>query len=181
MDRAKRSSSAERLLTPLSRIQIGGALSFSRGEVMKALDRTGLSAAVLAGLALAVATTLSAQSAGPAAGSPQANAPTAQTSAQAGSGTQSTPAAQPPAAQPAPGTTPVGGDSPAPAKQPNQGTATASTNDGQLPPCPAAAPAADDKKDKKKDKTRIPKTRIPRILRREPRRWAAIASHRPSQ
>ena len=119
---------------------------------MKALDRTGLSAAVLAGLALAVATTLSAQSTGSAAGSPQANAPTAQTSAQAGSGPQSTPAAQPPAAQPAPGTTPVGGDSPAPAKQPNQGTATASTNDGQLPPCPAAAPAADDKKDKKKDK-----------------------------
>ncbi len=116
---------------------------------MKALDRTGLRAAVLAGLALAVATALSAQSTGSAAGSPQANTPTAQTSGQtpasAGSGSQSTPTAQP-----APGTTPVGGDSPAPAKQPDQGTVT-SANNGQLPPCPAAPPAGD-KKDKKKDK-----------------------------
>jgi len=123
---------------------------------MKALDRIGVRAAVLAGLALAVVTALGAQSAGSTASSPQASAPPAQTSAQTG-GSQPTPAAQPaPTAQPAPGTTPVGGDSPAPAKQPGTGTASGSgtdtsANSGQLPPCPAA-PAADDKKDKKKDK-----------------------------
>jgi hypothetical protein len=128
---------------------------------MKALDRTGLRAAVLAGLALAVATALVAQSTGSTASDPQAGTPTAQTSAPASGGSQSTPAtpssASTPAAQPAPGTTPVGGDAPAPAKQPDQssgagsGTGSATASSGQLPPCPAA-PAADDKKDKKKDK-----------------------------
>ncbi len=132
---------------------------------MKALDRVGLRAAILAGLALAAAPALGAQSTGSTASDPQASTPTVQTSSQAGGGAQSTPASQPaPTAQPAPGTTPVGGDSPAPAKQPDQGSPTApatSASSGQLPPCPATPPAADDKKDKKKDKDKSKDSKDP--------------------
>ncbi|MGD1106873.1 MAG: M48 family metalloprotease [Terracidiphilus sp.] len=133
---------------------------------MRAMDRIVLRTAVLAGLAVALAAGVWAQSSAPAGTSP-ANTPAAQapSNAPAGdSGVQATPAAsqttsQP--AQPAAGTAPVGGDAPLPAKQPgqgtdqgaattaSQGTATTASNT-QLVPCETAK--TDDKKDKKKDK-----------------------------
>jgi hypothetical protein len=100
----------------------------------------GSGVSVLAGLALVLGTGLWAQS--NSSGSAQSNTPSAQSgtpSAQPG-----TPAAQPPAtpsAQPAPGTTPVGGDSSAPAQQPASGTSK-SDDKGASP----SAPTASDKK-----------------------------------
>jgi hypothetical protein len=130
------------------------------------MDRIVLRTAVLAGLAVALAAGVWAQSSAPAGTSP-ASTPAAQapSNAPAGdSGAQATPAAsqttsQP--AQPAAGTAPVGGDAPLPAKQPgqgtdqgaattaSQGTATTASNT-QLVPCETAK--TEDKKDKKKDK-----------------------------
>ncbi len=111
------------------------------GEVVVAMDRRGIRTAVLAGLALAVAAGVWAQSTTPAAGNPQ-NSPTA-TSTPA-------PAQAPTTAQSAPGTTPVGGDAPAPAASTTStGTASADST-AQLPPCETKK--SEDKKDKKKDK-----------------------------
>jgi beta-barrel assembly-enhancing protease len=122
---------------------------------MRTSDRIGLKVAAVAGLALALAVGLSAQSGGSTAGNPQTGTPTAQTPnpsqpppGTTGPGTSN--GQTTPAAQPAPGTTPVGGDSPAPPKQPDSGTPSA-TNNSQLAPCPAPS-KAEDKKDKKKDK-----------------------------
>lgn len=134
---------------------------------MRALDRVGLRATVLAGLALALSTAVWAQSSGttasngtgnaqgdtPAAQAPQ-NAPAAGGSAQTAPATGQT-SSTTDKAQPTPGTTPVGGDAPLPTKQPASDTApssgtTASANNLQLPPCEAAK--KEDKKDKKKDK-----------------------------
>ena len=133
---------------------------------MRATDRIVLRAVVLAGLALAVTAGAWAQSSAPAGNSPAAT-PAAQAPASTpagGNGAQTTAAASPTApdkTQPAPGTTPVGGDAPLPAKQPDQGTAanastsgtasTASTSNVQLVPCETAKNG--DKKDKKKDKS----------------------------
>ncbi|MGA9061306.1 MAG: M48 family metallopeptidase [Terracidiphilus sp.] len=130
---------------------------------MRAMDRVGLKWVVPAGLALALAGGVWAQSSAPAASTSQSTTPAATpaaapantpTAAPAGSA-QTAPAASQnpsgtaqPAAQPAPGTTPVGGDAPLPAKQPASGTAS-STSSGQTAPCPANNEA---KKDKKKDK-----------------------------
>jgi hypothetical protein len=77
---------------------------------------------VLAGLALALATGLWAQSTGTPPSTSPSTAPAAPSSS-------STPSAQPatPAAQPAPGTTAVGGDAPAPPAQPASGTASTGT------------------------------------------------------
>ena len=137
---------------------------------MKAMDRKGFRAAVLAGLALTLGVGIWAQSSGSATGNTSSSTPAPQASPgtpTSGSGAQTAPAAgqtttgtatsgtsgQPaPAAEPAPGTTPVGGDAPAPAKQPDTATtsstnATASSaNSGQLAPCETK------KEDKKKDK-----------------------------
>jgi beta-barrel assembly-enhancing protease len=120
---------------------------------MMASDRIGLKAAVLAGLGLALAVGVWAQTGASTSGT---NQPTSQSTTQAtppATSPATPPAATPgntPAAQPAPGTTPVGGDAPAPAKQPNSGT-PAAANNGQLAPCPAPS-KAEEKKDKKKDK-----------------------------
>jgi hypothetical protein len=127
------------------------------------MDRVGLKWVVPAGLALALAGGVWAQSSAPAASTGQSTTPAATpaaapantpTAAPTGSA-QTAPAASQnpsgtaqPAAQPAPGTTPVGGDAPLPAKQPASGTAS-STSNGQTAPCPANNEA---KKDKKKDK-----------------------------
>jgi len=125
---------------------------------MNQMNRMGLRAAIVAGLALALTTGISAQSGSPAGNSP-ANAPPAQ-APQAGSQTSpqaSQPASgssgqQTPSAQPAPGTTPVGGDIPAPPQKPDSGSAssssTAQTESAQASPCPVN----NDKKDKKKEK-----------------------------
>ncbi len=86
------------------------------------LAGSGVRGAVLAGLALALATGLWAQSSNgsPAANTPQNGSPSAQSQQPAA---PAQPAQQPASsAQPAPGTTPVGGDQPAPAN----GTASAS-------------------------------------------------------
>ncbi len=107
---------------------------------MRAADRMNFRTVVLAGMALALAAAVAAQSSGSNTGNSPANTP----AATSGSG-QSTPAAQP-----APGTTPVGGDQPAPPKS-DPGLPTAS-KDGQLPPCPVMTEDKDAKKDKKKDK-----------------------------
>ena len=141
---------------------------------MGAMDRIGRRTAVLTGLALAVTVGVWAQSTAPAAGSSPgsttpANPPAAQAPASTPAGsTQSSPIASPSASpatatttQPAPGTTPVGGNAPLPAKQAGQGSdqgkasstpasGTASAADStQLAPCETKK---DDKKDKKKDK-----------------------------
>ncbi len=120
-----------------------------------------LAGSALAGLVLALATGLWAQSSSgsPAANAPQNGSPSAQSSqgsaqpAQPAAGSAQQPSAS---AQPAPGTTPVGGDQPAPAKQPGNGSASspsgAQANSAQTNPCPANG--ADNKKDKKKDKTK---------------------------
>jgi len=115
---------------------------------MRASNRIGVRAAVLAGLALALAAGVYAQSTG----SAPSNTPAAQAPAATPSGASQTT----PAAQPAPGTTPVGGDQPLPSKQPNSTTTTtASTADSgdnaQLAPCVNIDSNTDtDKKDKKK-------------------------------
>jgi predicted Zn-dependent protease len=92
----------------------------------------GLKAAVLAGLALAVTTTLCAQSTSQ---TGAANAPSGSPSAQS-----TTPANQPaqsttPAAQPAPGTAPVTGDTPA---------ASPSSKNSKNDPAPGTAPVTGD-------------------------------------
>ena len=140
---------------------------------MRAMVRVVLRTAALAGLAMAVTAGVWAQSTSPATGnSPSVSGPASTPAAQApatgaasDSGAQTAPAASPTTsqpAQPAAGTTPVGGDAPAPAKPPGQGTdqgTTSTTNTGgtastasntQLAPCETAKP--EDKKDKKKDK-----------------------------
>jgi beta-barrel assembly-enhancing protease len=122
---------------------------------MRATERFGLKVTILAASIWAMAVGLAAQSSG---SSAPASASTAQPASNSSSGDQSTPVAQTssstPTAQPAPGTTPVGGDQPAPAKQPDQkqdqGSATASN--AKLPPCPVMTEDKDVKKDKKKDK-----------------------------
>jgi beta-barrel assembly-enhancing protease len=134
-----------------------------------ARSRNVLRAAVLAGLAVALAAGVQAQSTAPATGNLPGDTASAATQAPA-----TTPAAQAPAtaptsgaqtgaatnpsttntAQPAPGATPVGGDAPLPAKQPGQGSdqGTASTSSNtQLAPCETAK--SDDKKDKKNQKS----------------------------
>ncbi len=123
---------------------------------MSRMDRMGLRAAILAGLALALTAGISAQSTGSTTGNSPASTPTAQApsaSPQAGQ-PNSGGGQQAPAAEPAPGTTPVGGDSPAPAKQPDSGTASSTSNtqadSAQANPCPTNS--SDNKKDKKKDK-----------------------------
>jgi hypothetical protein len=115
-----------------------------------------LRAGVLAGLALAVATTLTAQSASQPGASGNPSSPS---SAQSGApGDQSTPAPSPsanaPAAQQGPGTTPVAGDTPgkssqqAPATTPDAKPAPGTTPvAGDTPPPPPPAPKS--KKDKK--------------------------------
>ncbi|MGB8835015.1 MAG: M48 family metalloprotease, partial [Candidatus Sulfotelmatobacter sp.] len=126
---------------------------------MRAMDRTVLKMTVLAGIALAASVGLRAQSSAPASGTapsttststkPAAQAP-ASTTASSGAA-QTTSTANPTASQPAPGTMPVGGDAPAPAKQPDSGTASTTTaSDTQLAPCETGKNA--DKKEKKKDK-----------------------------
>ncbi len=121
------------------------------------MDRMVLKMAVLAGMALAASVGVCAQAGGTTAGTtPAAQAP-------ASSGADPTPsvgltatgpaASQQPSqtAQPGPGTTPVGGDAQAPAKQPDSGTASTTTaSSTQLAPCETGKNA--DKKDKKKDK-----------------------------
>jgi len=96
----------------------------------------GLRAGVLAALALAVATTLCAQSTSPSSGSTtpaaQPSAPAPQTGTPSDQSSANAPSTQPantPAAQPAPGTTPVAGDT---------------------PPTPPDQTAPESKKDKKK-------------------------------
>ena len=118
---------------------------------MKAANRAGWTA-VVAGMALTLAVSAAAQSGGSNSGTPPQSSPAAQSSPSQNGDTNAsaqpglTPTASAPSAQPAPGTTPVGGDQPAPAKQPDSSSATAKS--GQLPPCPVKT---DDKKDKKKD------------------------------
>ena len=125
---------------------------------MRAMESASLRSTMLAAIVLAAAVALSAQSTGSgsaSAGTPAASPSSAPATASQPTPAQTTPAGQtPPAAQPAPGTTPVGGDVPAPAKQPDTATASSASSD-QLAPCPAA-PATDKKdKDKKdKDKTK---------------------------
>ncbi len=120
------------------------------------MDRVAMRTAALAGLALAMAVGVWAQSTAPAAGSSPGNTG----AAPAGTPTQTNPNASPaspttPTAQPAPGTTPVGGDAPAPAKQPDSGAAsntnetTPTASSTQLAPCETTK--KDEKKDKKKD------------------------------
>ena len=125
---------------------------------MKAPDRMILRIVVFVGLALGLAAAVAAQSAGSNTGSAPASTPAAQPSSGAGSGSggddsaqpASAPAASSPSAQSAPGTTPVGGDQPAPAKS-DTGT-SASADKGQLPPCPTDSNANDKGKKNKKDK-----------------------------
>ena len=124
---------------------------------MKAANWVGGRTAILAGITFAMAAALAAQSSG-------SSAPAAQPASSPSGGDQSTPAVSTPsatpAAQPAPGTAPVGGDQPAPAKQPDQKQAgqkqpdqgSASADSGKLPPCPVMTEDKDVKKDKKKDK-----------------------------
>jgi hypothetical protein len=126
------------------------------------MDRIGLRTAVLAGLAMALATGVWAQSSGSTAGNSPSSTPTAQAqpaTAPDSGNAQTAPAASQTTsgtAQPAPGTTPVGGDMPAPAKQPDSGTASTASSgasSGQLAPCSANT---GDKKDKKKEKDKNP-------------------------
>ena len=112
---------------------------------MRTSGRIGMKAAMVAGMALALAVGVWAQSGASTSGTDQS---TNQSTPQAAP-PSATPASTP-AAQPAPGTAPVGGDAPAPAKPTDPGNASA-TNNGQLAPCPVAT-KPDDKKDKKKDK-----------------------------
>jgi beta-barrel assembly-enhancing protease len=106
---------------------------------MRATDRIGIRLAVLSGLALALAAGTWAQSSGTATSPTPANPPAAQApaSTSSGSGTQQAPTAAPPA----PGSTPVGGDQPLPAKP----TSTSSSN-------PKTSPCQTDADKKKKAK-----------------------------
>jgi len=138
---------------------------------MRATDRMVLRMTVLAGMALAASVGVWAQASAQAGGTSPSTTQTstapaaassggAQTTSTAGGAASPTASQQPSqTAQPAPGTTPVGGDAPAPAKQPDSGTAstaspstTSSTtaSNTQLAPCETGKNA--DKKDKKKDK-----------------------------
>ena len=128
---------------------------------MKPTVRTGLRTTALAGLGLALAMGVWAQSSGSAGSAASNNTPAAQTApsaqdaaASTGSGTQAAPPAQQaPAAQPAPGTTPVGGDSPAPAKQPDSTASDTTASTGQTAPCLTVTDSSTADKDKKdKDK-----------------------------
>ncbi len=115
---------------------------------------------------MALATGVWAQSSGSTAGNSPSSTPTAQAppaTAPDSGNAQTAPAASQTTsgtAQPAPGTTPVGGDLPAPAKQPDSGTASTTgsgassgASSGQLAPCSANT---GDKKDKKKEKNKGP-------------------------
>ena len=136
---------------------------------MKAADRMGWRIAVLAGLALALAAGLAAQN--PADRAPAtARANTTQPAQPAqGDAAEWRVSAQNPQtstsprgsdanrrqrrpAQPAPGTTPVGGDQPAPAKQPDSETARSGNRDCQQRATASLPGETEDKKDKKKDK-----------------------------
>jgi len=140
---------------------------------MRATDRTVLRMTVLAGIGLAASVGVWAQASAQAGGAAPSTTQTstapaaassggAQTTSTAGGAASPTASQQPSqTAQPAPGTTSVGGDAPAPAKQPDSGTAsttspttstTSSTtaSNTQLAPCETGKNA--DKKDKKKDK-----------------------------
>jgi hypothetical protein len=127
------------------------------------MDRMVLKMAVLAGMALAASVGVRAQTSAQAGGTmagttpsstiPAVQAPASTTASSSGAQTASTagPTASPTASQPAAGTTSVGGDAPAPAKQPDSGTASTTTaSSTQLAPCETGKNA--DKKDKKKDK-----------------------------
>jgi beta-barrel assembly-enhancing protease len=119
---------------------------------MKTANRKLWMTAMVAGTVLAFAVTISAQSGG----SAPAPDPQAQPTASPQTQPTSTPTSSGPQAQPAPGTSPVGGDQPAPPKS-DPGLPSAQ-KDGQLPPCPANADDKDSKKDKKKDKDAAPGT-----------------------
>jgi beta-barrel assembly-enhancing protease len=124
--------------------------------------RLGIRGGMLAGLTLALAAGLSAQSTG--SSTTQAGTPTASGTASTGGSTQTAPAAQAPAAQPdsskqpdstkqpdsakqpAPGTTPVGGDQPLPSAQPAPGTTPVGGD--AAPPDQSAKKDKKDKKDK---------------------------------
>ncbi len=111
---------------------------------------------MLAGLTLALAAGLSAQSTGsstPQSSTPQASTPTGPGTASTGGSAQTTPAAQPDTAkQPAPGTTPVGGDQPLPASA-QSAPGTTPVGGDAAPPDKSAKNDKDkkDKKDKAKD------------------------------
>jgi beta-barrel assembly-enhancing protease len=125
---------------------------------MKAANRKSCMAAIVAGFALALAATVSAQTTQPN-GSGTGSAPAAQPASGNSQPAQpaSTPTSSAPQAQPAPGTTSVGGDQPAPAGKPDSGSASASGS--QLPPCPVMTEDKDIKKDKKdKDASPAPGT-----------------------
>jgi peptidase M48-like protein len=122
------------------------------------MDRKVLKIAVLTGMALAASVGVCAQSSAPAGGASTGTTAAGTTPAASSSGAQTTSTAQP-----AVGTTPVGGDAPAPAKQPDSGTASTTSSSGadsttspttasstQLAPCETGKNA--DKKDKKKEK-----------------------------
>jgi beta-barrel assembly-enhancing protease len=127
-----------------------------------------MTGSVLAGLALALATGLWAQSSSgsPAANTPQTNAPQnsspAAQSSQAGQPAQqpaapAQPAQQPTSAQPAPGTTPVGGDQPAPANGTPSASGTSSSGDkttdkSSAQPAPGTTPVGGDQAAPPKDK-----------------------------
>ncbi len=137
---------------------------------MKATERTILKMAILAGMALGASVGAWAQSSAPAGGTTAGTTPTSTTSAAqapAGGGAPPPPPQPPPAkkkttseqtpqtAQPAAGTTPVGGDAPAPAKV--AGLRNGIDDDGeQHSACSLrdrGAPGKNaDKKDKKEDK-----------------------------
>jgi hypothetical protein len=107
----------------------------------------GSKARMLAGFALAIATAMWAQSTPQS--SPSSTAPAGPPSATTPAPTQAptTPPIIPPTAQPAPGTTPVGGDTPATASAP-----AAQTKDASADCVPAATDTASDGKKDKKDK-----------------------------
>ncbi|HZP06139.1 MAG TPA: M48 family metallopeptidase [Terracidiphilus sp.] len=94
----------------------------------------GMGASILAGLALTLATGTWAQSSG-------------SSSSQSSASSQAQPPAQQPSAQPAPGTTPVGGDAPAPAAQPASGSAQSGDKKSPVPsdkPAPGTTPVGGD-------------------------------------
>ena len=111
---------------------------------------TGLKAAALAGLALAIVTTLGAQS--PSQPSTPSTTPSTQPSstpadtpnAQQTPNAGSTAPSSTPAAQPAPGTTPVAGDTPPPAPQPTQNKKDKKNKKGSDDPEPGTTPVKGD-------------------------------------
>jgi beta-barrel assembly-enhancing protease len=120
---------------------------------MRATDRIGFRLAVLSGLALALAAGVWAQSSGTASGQTPANAPAAQAPSSTNSGSGSQTSA--PAAQPAPGSTPVGGDQPLPAKPADTGTtkpAGNGTDSSDVSMTTACTAPEDNSKKNKKDK-----------------------------